>query len=66
MCLHDGVHVFIPTTLFVTVVPAIVVAITVPQAADTVAILALKLVFLTLSGSCREITKDREVSEDML
>ena len=44
----------IPTALFITVVPAIVVAVAVPEAADTVAILAVKLVLLTLSGSCRE------------
>lgn len=42
-----------PTALLITVVPAIVVAVTVPQAANTVAILAVKLVLLALPGSCR-------------
>lgn len=42
----------VPTALFVTVVPAVVVPIAVPQAANAVAILALELVLLTLPGSC--------------
>lgn len=39
------------TTLFITVVPTVVVAITVPEAANTVAVLTVKLVLLTLPGS---------------
>lgn len=49
----------LPTALFITVVPAIVVAVTVPEAANTVAILAVKLVLFALSGSCREKKKER-------
>lgn len=49
----------VPTALFITVVPAIVVAVTVPQAANAVAILAVKLVLLALSGSCRERKEER-------
>lgn len=41
------------TALFVAVVPAVVVPIAVPQAANAVTILALELVLLTLPGSCR-------------
>lgn len=41
-----------PTALFVTVVPAVVVPIAVPQAANAVTVLALELVLLTLPGSC--------------
>lgn len=46
------VHLCAPTALFVTVVPAVVVPIAVPQAANAVAVLALELVLLTLPGSC--------------
>lgn len=59
MCLHAGVHVCVPTTLFITVVPAIIVAVTVPEAANTVAILAVKLIFFTLSGSCGDKNKEK-------
>ena len=45
--------VYTPTALLITVVPAVVVAVAVPQAANAVAILAVKLVFLALPGSCR-------------
>lgn len=62
MCLHNGVpervSVSVPTTLFITVIPAIVVSVTVPEAADTVAVLAVKLVFLALPGSWREKYKE--------
>lgn len=44
----------VPTALLITVVPAIVVAVAVPQAANTVAILAVKLILLALPRSCRE------------
>ena len=54
MCLHFGDYVYVPTTLFITVVAAIVVSVTVPEAANTVAILAVKLILLALPGSCRE------------
>lgn len=42
----------VPTALFVTVVPAVVVSVAVPQAANAVAILTLELILLTLPGSC--------------
>lgn len=54
MYFQAGDHVCKPTTLLVAVIPAVVVAVTVPQAADTVPVLAVKLVFFTLSGSCRD------------
>lgn len=44
----------VPTTLFIAVVPTVVVSVAVPEAANTVAVLAVKLVLLALSGSCRE------------
>lgn len=40
------------TTLLVTVVPAIIVTVTVPQTADAVAVLAGELVLLALPGGC--------------
>lgn len=40
------------TTLLITVVPTVVVTITVPQAPDAVAVLAGELVLLTLPGGC--------------
>lgn len=42
---------YVPTALFIAVVPTVIVAITVPQAANTVTVLALKLVLFTLPGS---------------
>lgn len=40
------------TTLFIAVVPAVIVTVTVPQAPDAVAVLAGELVLLTLPGGC--------------
>lgn len=57
VCVQVQVQVCGPTALFIAVVPAIVVPVAVPQAANTVAVLAVKLVLLTLSGSCRERKK---------
>lgn len=57
----------VPTALFVTVVPAVVVSIAVPQAANAVAVLALELVLLTLPGSCggrRRVSKVKQTQGD--
>lgn len=51
--------VWAPTALFVAVVPAVVVSVAVPQAADAVAVQAVELVLLALSGSCRQRTEKR-------
>jgi len=53
----------VPTTLLIAVVPAIVVPVAVPQAADAVAVLAVELVFLAVPGSCREREEERKERE---
>lgn len=51
---HSHSHFGLPplTTLLITVVPTVIVTITVPQTPDAVAVLAGELVLLTLPGGC--------------
>lgn len=46
------------TTLLVTVITTIIVTVTVPEATDAVAVLALELILFTLSGSYVEERKE--------
>lgn len=66
MCVHFGHYVYVPTTLFITVVATIVVSITVPEAANTVAILAVKLILLALPGSCREKEEEQSFQRQII
>lgn len=50
-CKWSCVALCVPTTIFITVVPAVVVAIAVPEAANAVAILTVELVLLAFPGS---------------